>query len=141
MADSYVLVGFLMSEPGISGYARDAAILAIDERRLDPIQFANRVAQFLHSGRAMPKRLAKSLREVSRVSGMHADAVVQVICNSLKGDSKDLHKEASVVLELLLELLVESGAKLEHDGARQYLQSVNTGGKTAKIIKSLLGNS
>jgi hypothetical protein len=136
-----MLVGFLMSEPGISGYARDAAILAIDERRLDPIQFANRVAQFLHSGRDMPKRLAKSLREVSRVSGMHADAVVQVICNSLKGDSKDLHKEASVVLELLLELLVESGAKLDHDGARQYLQSVNTGGKTAKIIKSLLGNS
>ena len=39
-----MLVGFLLSEPGISGYARDAAILAIDERRLDPIQLANRVA-------------------------------------------------------------------------------------------------
>lgn len=136
-----MLVGFLFGDPAVSGYARDSAILAIEEKRLDPVRLANRVAQFLHSDRAKPKRLANSLREVSRVSDLHADAIIQVICNSLRGDSKDLHKEASALFELLLEVLVERGAKLDHDGARQYLQSINTGGKTAKIIKSLLGNS
>lgn len=136
-----MLVGFLMKDPEFAAFSRDAVIQAIDERRLDPVQMGKRIAQFLHSDRAKPKRLVASMREVSRVSSLHSDAILQLICSSFHGDSWDLHREASVVFEFLLELLTASGGRLEDGDAREYLQTVKTGGKTGKVIKQLLGDS
>lgn len=133
-----MLIGLLMKDPEFAGFSRDAVIQAIDERRLDPEQMGKRVAQFLHSDRAKPKRLASSMREIARVSSVHSDAMLRLICCSFHGDSKNLHKDASAILELLLELLTASGSRIENEDIQNYLSNLKIGGKTAKLVKSLL---
>ncbi len=133
-----MLVGLLMKDPEFAAFSRDAVIQAIDEKRLDPEQMGKRVAQFLHSDRAKPKRLASSMREIARVSSVHSDAMLRLICCSFHGDSKNLHKDASAILELLLELLTASGSRIENEDMLNYLSSLKAGGKTARLVKSLL---
>lgn len=133
-----MLVGLLMKDPEFAAFSRDAVIQAIDERRLDPEQMGKRVAQFLHSDRAKPKRLATSMREIARVSAIHSDAMLCLLCCSFHGDSKSLHRDASAILEFLLELLTESGGRIESVDTQNYLSSIKASGKTAKLVKSLL---
>ncbi len=131
-------IGLILSDPECCGMARDAVIIAIEERRLDLPKFAFEVSAYLHSQRSMPKRLAKSLGEIARVSDVHSDAVARIIELSLRGDFTKAARELSSLLELLQELLISQERKLDDENARAYLQSITRGGKTAQLAKKLL---
>ncbi|CAN5691038.1 hypothetical protein BH10CYA1_BH10CYA1_04220 [soil metagenome] len=130
-------IGLMLSDPECCGLARDATISAIEERRLNLAQVANVISSYLHSERGMPKRLAKSLSEIARVSEVHADAVLQIIELSMRGDSSK-SKDLCSLLELLQELLASQERTLNDVEARKYLQSIAGGGKTGQLVKSLL---
>ena len=133
-------IGLISPDPECCGLARDAVIIAIDERRLDLPKIACEISAYLHSQRSKPKRLAKSLHEIARVSELHAAAVVRIIELSLRGDPAQTSKELSSILELLHELLASQAAVLDDADARSYLQSIRRGGKTAQLAKQLLNH-
>ncbi|MBC8000087.1 MAG: hypothetical protein IAF58_19185 [Leptolyngbya sp.] len=133
-----MLIGLLASEPELTSYSKDALILAIQENRFNPLHLGSILRNFLHGNRAKPKRLAASLKEVSRVSYQHTDAVIQLLGNAFFGENDYLNREISAVLELLLELLTESKRKFDFPEARKYLAEIPLTGKTAKLSKQIL---
>ncbi|MCB9471391.1 MAG: hypothetical protein H6677_24165 [Candidatus Obscuribacterales bacterium] len=130
--------GLIVAEARCCSLAREAMIIAIEDKRLSVIDLAETVRAFLHSERTKPRRLAESLKEVARVSDLHADAVRQVIEATLVGDGKQAPRGLSYLLEFYLELLIQCGATLTSEETRSYLASVEVSGKTAKLIKRLL---
>lgn len=130
--------GLIVAEARCCGLAREAMIIAIEEGRLSVPDLAATLRAFLHSEKTKPRRLAESLKEVARVSDLHADAVLQVIEATLIGDGRQAPRGLSYLLELYLELLIQCGATLENEETRNYLASVEVSGKTGKLIKRLL---
>jgi hypothetical protein len=57
----------------------------------------------------------------------------------LRGDPAKAPRDIHALLELLVELLAETGGSLDDVGARTYLQGLKSGGRTAKLVKQLLG--
>lgn len=132
-------IGLIMPDPQCAGFARDAMIIAIDEHRLSPEALGARVGVFLHSDKSKPKRLTQSLQEVARISPSHMDAVRQVIERALQGSSENIHREIPALLEFYREVLVSCGKSIENPETIKYLRSIKTGGKTAKLVKELIG--
>lgn len=132
-------IGLIMPDPQCAGFARDAMILAIDEKRLLPDALGARVGVFLHSDKSKPKRLTQSLKEVARISPLHTDAVRQVIERALQGSSENIHREIPALLEFYREVLIACGKSIENSETIKYLRSIKTGGKTAKLVKELIG--
>ncbi len=121
----------------LQGLAVDVLVAAVDDGRLDGRLLGEALLPLLTEGGAKPSRLAKALGDAARVSAMHARVVVGGLHTVLAGLStppKDLH----VLLELLKELLVETGGSLA-TAASTYLKGLKVSGKTAKLAKDLLG--
>ncbi|MBI1270047.1 hypothetical protein GC174_06425 [bacterium] len=130
--------GLIVAEARCCSLARESMIIAIEEGRLSVPDLAATLRAFLHSEKTKPRRLAESLKEVARVSDLHADAVCQVIEATLNGDGRQAPRGLSYLLEFYLELLSQLGATLTSEGTRSYLASVEVSGKTGKLIKRLL---
>jgi len=131
-------IGLILPDAECCGFAKDATILAIQEQRLDLEQLAIFLAAYLHSDRRKPKRLSESLKEIARVSELHTDAVIQLIEFSLNGNPDDTGRDFLKLLELLLELVSDSGIKLTNDRAKNYLASIRKGPKTKLLVEQLL---
>jgi uncharacterized protein DUF6493 len=83
-------------------------------------------------------RLTKALADAARVSPLHAHVVaqaLQIAIVDLLPPPRDLH----VALELLKELLVETGQRLSAPGIKEYVRGLSVSGKTAKLTRDLLG--
>ena len=86
----------------------------------------------------LPQRELKSLAEVARVSSAHTRAVAHLLARALHGDPAKAPRDIGALLELLSELLSETGGKLEDSRAREYIPALPFGGKTAKLGKQIL---
>jgi hypothetical protein len=137
-SNELLAIALILKDPECTSLAKDAAIMAIDEGRLDTHALAVDVSKFLHSESSKPKRLASALSEVSRVSELHTDAVIQIIEHSLTGNPCAATKEISSVLELFNELLAVSNTSVSHPETRAYLSAITAGGKTGKLAKNIL---
>jgi hypothetical protein len=79
-------------------------------------------------------RLADSLREVSRVTSLHAWAVVEILQDLLQSMS-ELPRNIHHVLQLLRELLVQLGLEVREE--LTLLTPIKGGGKTGKLTRDL----
>jgi hypothetical protein len=134
-------VALAAKQPDQHGLAVDALVLSIHDHRLPAALFGETMATLTSSGVVLAARWAKTLAEVARVSPSHAAWVVQVLIHALRGPAAHAPKDLSKLLELLHELSLETGATLTDPDARAYLGALETGGKTAKLVKALLART
>ena len=88
-------------------------------------------------------RWAKALGNAARTSPLHSRAIARAISVVLRGSFSDIKPPANLnaLLEVLKELLIETGEAFDDAEARDYLTCLKTSGKTASLIKDLLGLS
>jgi hypothetical protein len=134
-----LLVGALSSNQAeLQGLAVDALIAAIEDGRFDGVLLGESIHRLLTEGLLKPTRLAKALSGATQISPLHARVVAHAIQHAVAGLAsapKDLH----ALLELLKELLVETGNGLSVAGVEDVLRGFRGSGKTAKIASDLLG--
>ena len=93
----------------------------------------------MHSKSSKAKRLAASLSEIARVGDDQARLVLNVLSTTLSGSVYETPRNLLSLLELLRELLAITGSSLESADTRQYLEMIKTSGRSAKLVKELLG--
>jgi hypothetical protein len=121
----------------LQGLATDVLIAAIDDGRIDGPHLGQAILRMLTESLAKPVRLAKSLGDAARVSLLHSRVVsraLQVTLVGLLPPPRDVH----LLLELLHELLVETGEPLSTPGSEEYLRDMKGSGKTGKLARDLL---
>ncbi len=138
MACLALALGLAAQDNALRGHAQDGLIAATTEGRLDTVELGATMACLLDTGNNKFARWAKALREVGRVSSRHASIAADLLQLVLHGDPLKAPRDLNALLELLLELLSETGRRLTDAKARSYLSSLSTGGKTAKLIKHLM---
>jgi hypothetical protein len=136
MALMMLALGLAAKQPGESGLATDALIATIDDGRLD----ASKLGAMLAFLAPMTKcaRLARTLGQAARVSPLHLQVVAQVVQGALRGDPAQAPRDVQALLELLKECLLELGGLVSDASARSYLEQIETGGRTARLVRELL---
>lgn len=133
-----LLVGTLSSNrPELQGLAVDALIAAVDDGRIDGRLLGEATRQLLAEGLAKPARLRKALGEAARVSPLHARVVAYALQRFGDGQS---HPPLGFhgLLELLKELLVETGQRADDPEVRAALERLPSGGKTNRLTRDIL---
>ncbi len=133
-----LLAGTLSSNrPELQGLAVDALIAAFDDGRIDGRLLGEAIRQLLAAGLAKPARLAKAFADAARVSLLHARVVAQALQGLAVGQS---HPPLGfhLLLELLRELLVETGQRVDDPENRAGLEGLLTGGKTIRLVRDIL---
>jgi len=138
MATLALALGLAAEDAALRGHAQEGLIAAIGQARLDVSALAGVMSELLATGINKFARWGKTLREVARVSPMHTRQVAELLTQSLKGDPTEGPRDIHALLELLVELRAETGTTLNDPQARQYVQGIKTGGRTAKLVKKLL---
>jgi Family of unknown function (DUF6493) len=136
MALTMLALGLAAKQPGESGLATDSLIAAIDDGRLDASKLGAALA-FL-TPLIKCARLARALSQAARISPLHLQVVAQVIQGALRGDPSHPPRDVQALLELLKESLLELGASVSDAEARAYLEKIETGGRTARLVRELL---
>jgi hypothetical protein len=159
MARLLIVVGLSAKLPELAGLATDALIAAIDDGRID----AARLGESLRTvwrwevprstretspgpnvlegsvGFARSNRWAKTLGDVVRASSFHAHVVACALEQVLADEATGRRASASVVplLELVREVSVTCGRAVSAE-VRASLETIGTGGRTGRVVKSLL---
>jgi hypothetical protein len=139
LATLALALGLAAEDAALRGHAQEGLIAAIGQARLDVSALAGVMSELLATGINKFARWGKTLREVARVSPLHAARITALLHQSLRGDPTKGPRDIHAILELLVELQAETGASLNNPQARQYVQGIKTGGRTAKLVKQLLG--
>jgi len=139
MATLALALGMAAQDAALRGQAQEGLIAAIQDARLNLPALADTMSKLLATGVNKLGRWGKTLREVARVSPLHTARTTDLLQQSLKGDPAKGPRDLHLLLELLVELQAETGATLTDPQARQYVQGIKTGGRTAKLVKKLLG--
>jgi hypothetical protein len=161
MARLLLAVALNAKLPEVSGLATDVLIAATDDGRLDgetlgeslcaawqlraetwtytPVS-AQPPASMPSVGLMKPARWAKALGDVSEASPLHARLIAQAVERVLADEATASRTTASLIplLELLREASVKAGRAISGD-ARACLGKIETGGKTGRVVKDLLG--
>jgi hypothetical protein len=159
MARLLIAVGLSAKLPELAGLATDAVIAAIDDGRID----AARLGESLRTvwrwevprssrgtssgpnpvegsvGFARSNRWAKTLGDVVAASSLHAHVVACALDQVLADEATGRRPSASVVplLELAREASVTCGRAVSAE-LRASLEKIGTGGKTGRVVKSVL---
>jgi hypothetical protein len=141
LARTALCLGLSAKEPGEHTLAADALAAAIADGRVDGQCLAQTLATLLTTARIKPGRWSKVFGDVARISLLHAHIVRLTLENTLAAAGKSLTdppKDVHHLLELLLELLAETGAAIENPATRDALSQITGSGKAAKAAKALL---
>lgn len=134
-------LGLSAKEPGEHTLAADVLAAAISDGRVDGQCLAPTLAIFLTTAGIKVGRWSKVFGVVARISPLHAHVVRQTLENTLALAGRSLAeppKDIHYLLELLLELLAESGTALSNAAARDSLGQFTGSGKAGKAAKALL---
>jgi hypothetical protein len=134
-------LGLAAKEPGEHMLAADALAAAIRDGRVDGQRLAQTLATLLTTVGIKPGRWSKVFGDVARISPLHAHVVRLTLENTLAAAGKSLKdppKDVHHLLELLLELLAETGASVANPSTRDALTQITGSGKAAKAAKALL---
>src|ERR1700759_3117771 len=112
---------------------QDGLIAAISEGRVNVTELSHAMSRLWDTGINRFARWAKGLRDVARISPMHAKEVTLLITQVLHGDPSKSPRDVSALLELLFELLSETGFRVDDQKTRIYIQSLKAGGKAGKL--------
>jgi hypothetical protein len=160
MARLVIGAGLTAKVPEVTGLATDVLIAAIDDGRIDAARLgeslrtvwrweipkstggtSGRVTKAESSvGFAKANRWANTLGDVARASALHAHVVACALEQVLADGVTRRRASANVValLELLREASVTCGRALSAE-ARANIEKIDSGGKTGRVVKSLLG--
>jgi hypothetical protein len=138
MACLALALALAAEDNALRGHGQDGLIAAIGEGRLDVNELGPTMARLLDTGTNKFSRWARTMRETARVSPAHTRTVADLLARTLHGDPAKAPRDVSALLDLLFELLSETGDKLNDDHARDYLAALPFGGKTAKLSKQIL---
>jgi Family of unknown function (DUF6493) len=128
---------FSSNRPELQGLAVDALVAAVDDGRLDGRLLGKTMRQLLLAELAKPARLAKALADAARVSPLHARVVASALQRLTAGQSlPPLGFHA--LLELLKELLVETGQRVDDPEVRATLGGLPSSGKTGRLVRDIL---
>lgn len=134
-------LGLSAKEPGEQTLAADALAAAISDGRVDGQCLAPTLATLLTTAGIKPGRWGKVFGDVARISPLHALVVRLTLENTLAVAGKalaDPPKDLHHLLELLLELLAETGAAVVNPTTRDALTQITGSGKATKAAKALL---
>ncbi|HMB47936.1 MAG TPA: DUF6493 family protein, partial [Afifellaceae bacterium] len=127
------------SDPGDQQSGGDALAQTIEDGRLDAAGFGSELHRLLLTGIILPKRSAPRLREVADISPLHRLTICKALEHAMRGGVplrpfRDLH----AWLDLLLELLTETGEAIEDEMTKAFLKSLSGSSKAAKTARKLL---
>jgi hypothetical protein len=129
-------MGLSAQDAALRGHARDDLIGLIENDRAEVDYLGLALSKLIGMGEAKCVRWTKSLGEVARVSTKHARIAIDLVQRALQGDPTCV-QNLGAVLELLVELLSETGAALTDPAAFEYLSRVTGSGKAARLAKQL----
>jgi hypothetical protein len=129
-----LLLGLCHKNSEVHLPAVDVTIAAVTENRFDAESFAMTLRLLFDLDFARPVRLAKNLTEIARQSALHTETVRRLLEHTL---SVTLNSEHNPLLELLLELCIESRTPIQSNALRELL-ALRHPGKTGKLAKKLL---
>jgi hypothetical protein len=141
LARTALCLGLSAKEPGEHTLAADVLAAAISDGRVDGATLAQILATLLTTAGIQPRRWGKVFGDVARISPLHAHIVGLTLENTLAAAGKSLAappKDVHHVLELLLELLAETGTAVTNPATRDALTQITGSGKAAKAAKALL---
>lgn len=132
-------LGLAAKDPGEHSLATDVLINAVGERRVDARLLGDALGALYSHGEIKGSRIASTLSEACRVSGVHADAVATVLGRTVAGlrgvpPPPDLH----AVLTTLGDALVVQGGPLADPDALAYLAGIEGTGKAAASARQLV---
>ena len=131
-----IALAFCSRDADARGIALDAMISAIDDGRCTG-EALGRVLLTLHAhGILKLNRLGDALREVARISALHASVVGRLLATFITGLEEVPKRDMHHPLELLLEVLVQAEAPTPPE-CRPALAQVTGSGKAAKAAKAL----
>jgi len=124
-------------EPGQTALAVDALVHAFMEGRLDVQALAAQMRALLASSLAMAKRYSKSLQAAMRADARLAAPVFELLCEMLAADVENPPKDLAALMELLLEIALNSQRVLPA-ATLGLLKELKLGGKGRAVQKNLL---
>ncbi|QPH55372.1 DUF6493 family protein [Pontivivens ytuae] len=126
------------ADRSVTDLAVDAISGLVEEGRIPPDAFAAQLWPFLAIGALPLGRWLRAFRDLAALSGIHAAFVRAVMTGLLRFDPEEPPRELGAMLELLFELHVETGARLDDPAVRAFLQQIRSGGKAGRFAKKLL---
>jgi hypothetical protein len=133
-----LLAGSLASNLTVlQGLAVDALVASIDDGRIDGKLLGEAIHRVLADELVKTNRLTKALSEAARVSVLHNYVIAEAVQRALPAlaaPPRDLH----LLLELLNEVLCETGERLAESEIESFLRGLKVSGKTAKLARDLL---
>jgi hypothetical protein len=120
-------------------FAVDALIAAVRECRIDATTFGEAITQLLPTKVLTTSRLVRALREVARVSSMHALFAWQTI-SAILNHPDTLSTQQFPFLELLTEVQIDHSFKPDKT-LEIFLISIRNGGKRGKLASAILSHS
>ena len=131
-------LGLNFSIPECAGTARDALAELIREReRFNQSTLTRVMRTLIHSGGIKANRWTMHLSDIARISDTHRETVCRILQEILSGDAQEIPKDIHTLLELLVEMIAETGMELSGE-TKAYLSSLKPGGKTGALAKKLL---
>jgi hypothetical protein len=127
-----VATGVLGKREGVRRPIVDLIIESVEDGRFDAGEVGRAVVWLLDEQLGKLPRLVPALRDVSRVSPAHAEAVLATI-DALLGALEKTANGLHALLELAVELVAATGARIESPAARGTLERV--GGEVSKSAK------
>jgi hypothetical protein len=131
-------LGLAAQDVALRGLAQEALIAAIPELRVDAVELGGALSRMWDTGLSKLARLTKSFAEVARISPEHAVVVAELVRRTLHGDPARAPRELGAMLELLVELQIETDTPLTDPRTREYLAAIDGTGKSARLAKQLL---
>lgn len=130
--------GLLASERYIQDLFADLLIDGIAEGLIDSQFICNSLYNFTGSGLAICKRLMRSLKPVGDTGLLHKVIVRNAIERLLCLEHKEVPKDFYSILEIYQDILIQTGAELSDEKARNFLETIPGKGKASKLAKAIL---
>jgi hypothetical protein len=138
MALLLLVLGLGTNLPDERDLAAQALIAAIEDGRIDDVKLGEILGRLLLTRLIQRKHCAIALGQVARVSPLHAHVVRSAIERSLRGDPRQAPRDLYALLELLRELVFETGNGVRSEAARAFLQQLNPTTKAGNAARVLL---
>ena len=136
-----IAASVLSKSPDLQRAGSDALVTSTDDGRFDPTELGQALAWLLESGFGKAGRLDRPLRDLGRISDLHAAQVVRlvvVLSAFLRASPTGIH----VPLEIAAECALSSGVDVE-DAHRPGLEALaarsSPSSKVSRAAKALLG--
>ena len=127
--------------PGVTRVATDLLVASADDGRLDAAALGEEIAWLVDADFAKAGRLGAPLRDLARISSLHAAQTlrtVEAVLARLETRPHALH----TLLEVAVESAAATGGRIENGGARSTLEAIaaeaSRSSKLGRLARSLL---